>query len=124
MLFRSREPAPDRAHGDGTVRDLSPREVMALAPLIALIVWIGVQPSFFLDRMSPTLDRILATTPSSNLNVAGTLRVPIDGDGTRSVPDTMQPGGRQPGGTSLNPGEGRGSSEGAAPQEIPRRNER
>jgi NADH-quinone oxidoreductase subunit M len=40
------------------VRDLSFREVMALAPLVVLIVWIGVQPGFFLDRMSGTLDAV------------------------------------------------------------------
>ncbi len=40
------------------VRDLSPREVAALAPLVVFIVWIGVQPQFFLDRMTPTLDRL------------------------------------------------------------------
>jgi hypothetical protein len=33
---------------------------MALAPLVVFIVWIGVQPRFFLDRMSGTLDRVTA----------------------------------------------------------------
>jgi len=46
---------------EGKVRDLSFREVAALAPLVVLIVWIGVQPSFFLQRMSPTLDPIATT---------------------------------------------------------------
>ncbi|MGA2032210.1 MAG: NADH-quinone oxidoreductase subunit M [Thermoguttaceae bacterium] len=40
------------------VRDLDLREVSALAPLCVVIVWIGVWPAFFLDRMSPTLDRL------------------------------------------------------------------
>jgi NADH-quinone oxidoreductase subunit M len=42
------------------VRDLGLREIAALAPLAVLIVWIGVQPRLFLDRMAPTLDRLTA----------------------------------------------------------------
>ena len=34
---------------------------MALAPLVVFIVWIGLQPRFFLDRMSGTLDRVIAS---------------------------------------------------------------
>jgi NADH-quinone oxidoreductase subunit M len=41
------------------VSDLSPREVFCLAPLIALIFWIGLQPRFFLDRMAPTLNDLM-----------------------------------------------------------------
>ena len=41
---------------DHTVRDLSIREILALAPLAALIVWIGVWPQFFLARIAPTVD--------------------------------------------------------------------
>jgi len=55
-----REPSPDDRHDHSPVRDLSFREVMALSPLVVFIVWIGVQPSFFLERMAPTLDRITA----------------------------------------------------------------
>jgi NADH-quinone oxidoreductase subunit M len=75
-----REPVPDPAHGDHPIRDLSWREATALAPLFVMILWIGLQPSFFLDRMSPTLDAILPKTSSrvdvAGVNVAGTLRVP------------------------------------------------
>jgi len=38
--------------------DLSVREACALAPLLLLIVWIGLQPKFFLDRMEPDLGRL------------------------------------------------------------------
>jgi NADH-quinone oxidoreductase subunit M len=40
------------------IPDLDRREVAALVPLVVFIVWIGVQPRFFLDRMAPTLDRL------------------------------------------------------------------
>ncbi len=55
------------AHGHGSaadhlppssVRDLSLREVLALAPLIVFMVWIGVQPNFFTSRMSASLDPV------------------------------------------------------------------
>ncbi|MBN1912555.1 MAG: NADH-quinone oxidoreductase subunit M [Pirellulales bacterium] len=38
--------------------DLNARETATLAPLVVLTLWIGVWPSFFLDRASPTLDRL------------------------------------------------------------------
>jgi NADH-quinone oxidoreductase subunit M len=40
--------------------DLSLREVCCLAPLLVFIVWIGLQPRFFLDRMAPTLAELMA----------------------------------------------------------------
>ena len=49
-----REPRHDQSAGP--VRDLGTREVLALAPLVVFVVWIGLQPSFFLGRMAPTLD--------------------------------------------------------------------
>ncbi|NLF08291.1 MAG: NADH-quinone oxidoreductase subunit M [Pirellulaceae bacterium] len=40
--------------------DLSPREMFCLAPLAAVILWVGLQPGFFFDRMRPTLDELIA----------------------------------------------------------------
>ena len=44
----------------GPIRDLHWREILALAPLAVFVVWIGVQPKFFLDRMAPTLNQAIA----------------------------------------------------------------
>ncbi len=51
---------PGEGQGEGRVRDLSPREIFCLAPLLVFIIWIGLQPRFFLDRMAPTLDQLIA----------------------------------------------------------------
>jgi NADH-quinone oxidoreductase subunit M len=50
-------PLKEPAHEGGgpRVRDLSLREVAALAPLVVFVFWIGLQPEFFLSRMQPTL---------------------------------------------------------------------
>jgi NADH-quinone oxidoreductase subunit M len=40
------------------VKDMSGRELLALAPLAVFVIWIGVQPQFFLRPMAPALDRI------------------------------------------------------------------
>jgi NADH-quinone oxidoreductase subunit M len=48
------------SHAEQPVRDLSFREIAALTPLAVVILWIGLQPAFFLDRMAPTLDRLSA----------------------------------------------------------------
>lgn len=50
-----REPQAGHDHHHD-VRDLSLREAAALVPLVVLMIWIGVAPKFFLDRMSPALD--------------------------------------------------------------------
>jgi NADH-quinone oxidoreductase subunit M len=50
-------PLRERKHG-GPIADLSFREIAALAPLCLVIVWIGVQPKYFLDRMAPSIDQL------------------------------------------------------------------
>jgi NADH-quinone oxidoreductase subunit M len=52
----------DHRHDHPPVRDLSLREVFALAPLAVFIFWIGLSPDFFLKRMQPTLNPIAAAT--------------------------------------------------------------
>ncbi|MGA2061299.1 MAG: NADH-quinone oxidoreductase subunit M [Thermoguttaceae bacterium] len=54
-----KEPKTDGPHEP--VRDLCFREIFALALLVIFIVWIGLQPRFFLDRMSPTLKKLTAS---------------------------------------------------------------
>jgi NADH-quinone oxidoreductase subunit M len=38
--------------------DMTPREVLALAPLVVFIFWIGVYPKFFLDYLAPAVNPI------------------------------------------------------------------
>ncbi|MBI1901336.1 MAG: NADH-quinone oxidoreductase subunit M [Planctomycetia bacterium] len=64
MFGPLREPRPAHGapeHSHAPVRDLSRREVYALLPLVVFIVWIGVQPSFFLTRTSRTLDPLASS---------------------------------------------------------------
>lgn len=53
------ESASDHAGGQ-PIQDLSWREIAALAPLGLLMVWIGVYPKFFLDRIAPTVETLTA----------------------------------------------------------------
>jgi NADH-quinone oxidoreductase subunit M len=53
-----KEPPPAADHAP--VGDLTAREIWALAPLAAALLWIGLQPGFFLARMAPTLDALAA----------------------------------------------------------------
>jgi len=41
--------------------DLSPRELIVLIPLLAVIVWIGVYPRPFLSRMEPAAQHLIDT---------------------------------------------------------------
>lgn len=51
-----REPQGDEPHE--TAPDLRWREFAALAPLVVFVVWIGLQPNYFLRRMQPTLNPV------------------------------------------------------------------
>jgi NADH-quinone oxidoreductase subunit M len=42
-----------------TWRDLSSREMLVLAPLFALMIWIGFAPQSLLARIEPAVDRML-----------------------------------------------------------------
>ncbi|MSR36871.1 MAG: NADH-quinone oxidoreductase subunit M [Gemmatimonadetes bacterium] len=41
------------------IHDLSPRELAILAPLIALMIWVGVQPAALMSRMQPSVEAVL-----------------------------------------------------------------
>ena len=58
------------------VRDLSLREGLALAPLVALIVLMGVWPKPFLERMEPSLERVRARVVQQE--PVGSLTVPSE----------------------------------------------
>lgn len=60
VFFGPRRIPEGDANSNHAVRDLSPRECFALGLLVVFVFWIGLQPRFFLDRMSPTLAKILA----------------------------------------------------------------
>jgi NADH-quinone oxidoreductase subunit M len=56
-----KEPHGHDSHGHGQheeIKDMNLREFAALAPLCVFVLWIGIQPQFFLDRMAPQLDAI------------------------------------------------------------------
>jgi NADH-quinone oxidoreductase subunit M len=57
-----KEPAQHDGHA---VRDMSLREVLALAPLVVFIFWIGLAPGHFLRPMSVDLDKIVETVTHS-----------------------------------------------------------
>ena len=42
-------------HGGGEVSDLNLREILALAPLVVLMFWIGLTPKDFLERIEPSV---------------------------------------------------------------------
>jgi NADH-quinone oxidoreductase subunit M len=81
-------PLREPPHGDHPpVRDLSLREILALAPLVVFIVWIGVQPRVFLDRMIPTIDSLTsrAQQVAEGTGVRGQGSGVRDGNGTGAL---------------------------------------
>jgi NADH-quinone oxidoreductase subunit M len=91
-----KEPAGDA--GREPVRDLCLREIFALSPLVFFIVWIGVQPRFFLDRMSPTLKELGAgvmRTASLRVQDSARLSSPKSGFGVQDSANAKKVGGGQ-----------------------------
>jgi NADH-quinone oxidoreductase subunit M len=56
---RLREPILE-GHGDhDPPGDMNAREILALAPILILIVWIGINPQFFTSRMEPSVNHVV-----------------------------------------------------------------
>lgn len=60
-----KEPTGSLEHG---VQDLGWREIGALTPLAVLVVWIGIQPGYFLERMQPALEDVTVLVQRSVQN--------------------------------------------------------
>ena len=71
---------------NGAVRDISWREIGAVAPLLAGIVFLGVYPRPLLDRVTPSVNHLLAhvqtVDPAAHVPATGqaaiTYSVPAD----------------------------------------------
>jgi NADH-quinone oxidoreductase subunit M len=58
-----REPHEEHGHSGqapGPVRDLSGREIAALAPIAVFMLWIGLAPNMFIQPMEPALTPAIA----------------------------------------------------------------
>jgi NADH-quinone oxidoreductase subunit M len=42
-----------------TILDLSPREKLVFAPLVAITLWMGIYPSSFIEIMAPSVDKLI-----------------------------------------------------------------
>jgi NADH-quinone oxidoreductase subunit M len=66
---------PIRIQANAAVRDISWREMAAVAPLLAGIVFLGVYPRPFLDRVTPSVNHLLAhvqaVDPSAHVPPSG-----------------------------------------------------
>ena len=67
ILFNALDRPENRAFPD-----LSRREMAVLAPLLALMIWIGVHPTPFLDRMGPSVQVVLDRVAEGADRVDGT----------------------------------------------------
>jgi NADH-quinone oxidoreductase subunit M len=83
-----REPKLDGTQDHSTketpVRDLCPREIVALSSLCVFIFWIGIQPAFFLNKMQATLDPI--ADRGSHTSGASTFAVTRESSGDEEHP--------------------------------------
>src|SRR5262249_40202134 len=45
--------------------DLSPREIAVFAPLVLLVLWMGIYPTSFTDIMAPSVDKLMGSYHSA-----------------------------------------------------------
>ena len=68
------------------MKDVNMREKIALVPLAVLVIWLGVQPNFVLDRIGPSVNQLLdnyqaALSPeTANMVASGQLNTGITND--------------------------------------------
>jgi NADH-quinone oxidoreductase subunit M len=66
-------PLREPHHESGSVSDLRPREIVALAPIAVVCLWIGLYPNFFLSRMEPAVhavaERISSARPPRTADI-------------------------------------------------------
>jgi NADH-quinone oxidoreductase subunit M len=80
VFFNKLEKDENRA-----VPDVSPRELAILAPLVALMIWIGWNPTPFLERMEPSVREVIE-------RVDGVARV----ETTTAEPSVLEAGAAEP----------------------------
>lgn len=54
--------------------DIKPREIAALTPIVAVCLWIGVYPNYFLDRMKPAVEQVVSAVERGRTPRAATAR--------------------------------------------------
>jgi NADH-quinone oxidoreductase subunit M len=52
-------PLREPAHGEHSISDMNAREILAIAPICALCLWIGVMPQPILDTIRPDVDAVV-----------------------------------------------------------------
>jgi len=60
---------PVTSEENQALKDLSPREIAILAPLLALIFWIGLYPKPFFALMGPSVEKILAILQAASAGI-------------------------------------------------------
>lgn len=59
-----------RRRENRTIPDLNGREITILMPLVVLILWIGIYPRPFLDRMEPSVNRLVQYLDAVSIPIA------------------------------------------------------
>jgi NADH-quinone oxidoreductase subunit M len=81
------------ARGENAILpDLGRREIAVLAPLVALIVWIGVYPAPFLERTAPSTDRFVARVRPAESVPAGAVALDLE-EPASGRPSPVEPPG-------------------------------
>jgi NADH-quinone oxidoreductase subunit M len=70
--------------------DLSSRELVILTPMLALMIWIGVQPTPFLERMEPSVQAVLERVSEGQLEAQAGLEAeaPVTFSSTSPLEET------------------------------------
>jgi NADH-quinone oxidoreductase subunit M len=56
--------------------DMTPREILVFAPLVLLVLWMGIYPGSFLKPMQPSITNLIERVGSANENARNTIAKP------------------------------------------------
>ncbi len=84
---------PIRHAENAHVKDLTPRELVMFAPLVALVVIMGVMPRIFLAPIEPSVDRIVREFNAKSGGLQNAALVPSAAGAGATSPDSLR---RQP----------------------------
>ncbi|MEX2027264.1 MAG: hypothetical protein WEH44_08180, partial [Pirellulaceae bacterium] len=72
-------PLREPHHGDHAIRDMNLREAVAIVPICALCLWIGVMPQPLINTIQPDVDAVAAIYESNTTQPIATAQLNVSG---------------------------------------------
>lgn len=93
ILYRKVVFGPQNNKDAAAMPDLSRREYCLLLPLVGLVLWLGVFPNVVMERIAPSVDRLVTNYESYFINKAGVVQP--EGESAETIESSPREGAVQ-----------------------------